>query len=164
VPGNITQAEDRIHRIGQHDSVLIQHLVLEGSLDAVLAKTIIRKQRIIDQALDKAVDIKTEPVLPITPAATDELTRDAVEKEAAALPAKQIAAIHQALRILADLDPDHAGERNAVGFNGVDTDIGHSLASAPALSPKQAVLGLKLITKYHRQLPEALLNAARGIN
>jgi SWI/SNF-related matrix-associated actin-dependent regulator 1 of chromatin subfamily A len=52
VPGNMSQCEDRCHRIGQKDSVLVQHLVLEKSLDAVLAKALIRKQAIIDQALD----------------------------------------------------------------------------------------------------------------
>lgn len=53
VPGVLTQAEDRVHRIGQDaDSVLIQHLVLENSLDAHMAKTIIRKQKQIDKAVN----------------------------------------------------------------------------------------------------------------
>jgi hypothetical protein len=52
VPGNISQAEDRCHRIGQRDSVLVQHIVLDGSIDARLAKTIVEKQAVIDQALD----------------------------------------------------------------------------------------------------------------
>lgn len=56
VPGNVTQAEDRLHRIGQLGSVLVQHLVLEGSLDAKMAKTIIAKQKVIGAALD------TQPV------------------------------------------------------------------------------------------------------
>lgn len=38
VPERIRQAEDRAHRIGQKNSVLVTHLVLEGSLDAHLAK------------------------------------------------------------------------------------------------------------------------------
>ena len=50
VPGNVSQAEDRLHRIGQRDSVLIQHLVLEGSLDCRMARTIIDKQDTIDRA------------------------------------------------------------------------------------------------------------------
>jgi SWI/SNF-related matrix-associated actin-dependent regulator of chromatin subfamily A-like protein 1 len=52
VPAEITQAEDRLHRIGQHDSVLVQHLVLEGSLDAMMAKVIVKKQRILDRVLE----------------------------------------------------------------------------------------------------------------
>ncbi|MBN1250159.1 MAG: DEAD/DEAH box helicase [Anaerolineae bacterium] len=52
VPGNMSQAEDRAHRIGQRDSVLVQHIVFEGSLDAMIAQTLIRKQQVIEQALD----------------------------------------------------------------------------------------------------------------
>ncbi|MEI6084010.1 MAG: DEAD/DEAH box helicase [Verrucomicrobiota bacterium] len=52
VPGVMTQAEDRCHRYGQHDNVLVQHLVLEGSLDAHIARTLVEKQEILDQALD----------------------------------------------------------------------------------------------------------------
>lgn len=52
VPGNISQAEDRCHRIGQKESVLVQHLVLEGSLDERVVEVLIKKQEIIDKALD----------------------------------------------------------------------------------------------------------------
>jgi hypothetical protein len=52
VPGNVSQAEDRIHRIGQENPVLVQHLVVDGTLDAKLVNTIIRKQEIADRALD----------------------------------------------------------------------------------------------------------------
>ena len=51
-PANLSQAEDRAHRIGQHDSVLVQHLVLEGSLDASMAQMLIAKQEVIDRSLD----------------------------------------------------------------------------------------------------------------
>jgi SWI/SNF-related matrix-associated actin-dependent regulator 1 of chromatin subfamily A len=52
VPGKVAQAEDRCHRISQKNSVLIQHLVFEDSLDCKMAKTIVEKQEMIDQALD----------------------------------------------------------------------------------------------------------------
>lgn len=52
VPGEMSQAEDRCHRIGQQDSVLVQHLVLENSLDAKIAKALVRKQGVIERALD----------------------------------------------------------------------------------------------------------------
>lgn len=51
-PTDITQAEDRLHRIGQKDFVFCQHLVLEGSVDAIMAKKMVEKQEIIDKALD----------------------------------------------------------------------------------------------------------------
>jgi SWI/SNF-related matrix-associated actin-dependent regulator 1 of chromatin subfamily A len=53
-PGVMSQAEDRCHRIGQKDSVLVQTLVLENSLDARMAKTLLKKQRIIELVLDVA--------------------------------------------------------------------------------------------------------------
>lgn len=56
VPGNVSQAEDRCHRIGQKDSVLVQHLVMAGSIDSVMAKTIIYKQSVIEKALDPEAD------------------------------------------------------------------------------------------------------------
>lgn len=52
VPGNMSQAEDRCHRIGQTNSVFVQHIVLEESLDAYMAKTLIHKQEVIEKALD----------------------------------------------------------------------------------------------------------------
>jgi SWI/SNF-related matrix-associated actin-dependent regulator 1 of chromatin subfamily A len=54
VPALVTQAEDRCHRIGQRDAVLVQHLVLDGSLDAILVRMMLRKQAIADRALDGA--------------------------------------------------------------------------------------------------------------
>lgn len=49
VPGIMEQAEDRCHRIGQKESVLIQHMCLENSLDAHMCKVLVRKQGIIDR-------------------------------------------------------------------------------------------------------------------
>lgn len=53
VPGNITQAEDRCHRIGQKEQVLVQHIVLADSLDERMVNVLVKKQEIIDKALDK---------------------------------------------------------------------------------------------------------------
>ncbi len=52
VPGKMTQAEDRAHRIGQRDSVLIEHLVSDKSLCARMAKILVRKQAVLSAALD----------------------------------------------------------------------------------------------------------------
>jgi len=56
VPGNVTQAEDRCHRIGQTASVTVQHIVLEGSIDETMARTLIEKQAVQDAALDTRHD------------------------------------------------------------------------------------------------------------
>ena len=52
VPSVVKQAEDRTHRIGQMDSVLVQHLVLHGSVDAMMAKRIVSKQKVIDSTME----------------------------------------------------------------------------------------------------------------
>lgn len=64
VPGNMTQAEDRCHRIGQSDSVLVQHLVFAESMDSKMAQTLVEKQRVIEQSLDKTT---AEPLPPVAP-------------------------------------------------------------------------------------------------
>lgn len=52
VPAQMTQAEDRLHRIGTRANVLIQHLVLEGSLDAVMIRRLIIKQETLAKVLE----------------------------------------------------------------------------------------------------------------
>ena len=51
-PAAMKQAEDRLHRIGQKSSVLVQHLVIDGSIDARMARIIVEKQAVMDAALD----------------------------------------------------------------------------------------------------------------
>jgi hypothetical protein len=153
------QAEDRTHRIGQRDSVLVQHIVFDGSLDSHLAKTLIAKQEIIDQALDaetnvdvagEDIEFKPEDIKPVSD------KRRALDEVAAKLSADQIEAIHSALRVVASMDSDHAQFRNDVGFNGADTMFGCQMAAQERLSPRQAAACFKLIRKYKRQYDDAL--------
>lgn len=51
VPSDMDQAADRAHRIGQRDSVLIDYLVFDGSLDARIMQAVTAKQSVIDEAL-----------------------------------------------------------------------------------------------------------------
>jgi SWI/SNF-related matrix-associated actin-dependent regulator 1 of chromatin subfamily A len=158
VPGNVTQAEDRAHRIGQHDNVLVQHLVLDGSLDVKMARTLIAKQTVIDAALDdEKKALAEEPEAPTGDSATKSLTRSTLEVQALSISPEKIAAAHEAMRILAGMDHDFARNKNDIGFSRIDVFVGHSLAGRPFLSPKQGVLAAKLANKYRRQLPESLL-------
>jgi SWI/SNF-related matrix-associated actin-dependent regulator 1 of chromatin subfamily A len=50
-PGKNEQALDRCHRIGQKDVVIGQFLVLNGSLDAHIARRNIEKQAVLDEVL-----------------------------------------------------------------------------------------------------------------
>jgi len=52
-PGNNTQAEDRIHRIGQTELCHIHYLVYADTVDAYIAKKVVEKKKVIDKILDK---------------------------------------------------------------------------------------------------------------
>ena len=51
-PVEVLQCEDRVHRIGQHNSVLIQYLILEGSTDEILWYMICNKARCASKCID----------------------------------------------------------------------------------------------------------------
>jgi SWI/SNF-related matrix-associated actin-dependent regulator 1 of chromatin subfamily A len=160
VPGNVTQAEDRAHRIGQHNNVLVQHLVLAGSLDAKMARTLVEKQEVIGAALDDET-----AKIPATPskekAASEGTSLEKLAKESEAMTPERIAAIHRGLQMLAGMC-DGARELDGAGYSKLDAGIGHSLANAASLSPRQAALGYKLVNRYRRQLPEGLVQVAKG--
>lgn len=158
VPGNMSQAEDRCHRIGQKDNVLVQHLVLEGSLDSRMARVLIEKQAVIDAALD---EIAQEPVVPVVNAPVTVARKEYQQADEHPMPAEQVRAIHHGLRLL-KAHCDGAFNLDGQGFSKIDVRVGHSLAMAQSLTQKQALLGKKLVNKYRRQLPEDLLAVALG--
>ena len=163
VPGNMTQAEDRCHRIGQHDNVLVQHLVLDGSLDATMAKTLVRKQAVIDAALDDEIaELQAEPLPLYSEPATGSVSRKKVAEESQGLTIAQIAAIHEAMQCLAAAC-DGARKNDMAGFNRIDARVGKSLAMAAYLTPKQAALGLRIARRYHKtQLGQELWQRCQG--
>jgi SWI/SNF-related matrix-associated actin-dependent regulator of chromatin subfamily A-like protein 1 len=150
VPGLIAQAEDRAHRNGQKDTVNVEHLVLTGSLDARIAKIIVRKMEVAYNSLDR----KEETVAPNAPAANKPMSKtEQLAAEGAAIPEAARDMIHDGLKKLSAVDGDRARNINGIGFSKIDTNIGNSLAAASRLSAKQAALGLRLINKYRKQLP-----------
>ena len=174
VPANMLQCEDRAHRIGQTASVLVQHMVLQGSIDARKAEVIVQKMDIAERALDRKT--APEPAANGRPSCTTVRVTDLDEPvvcqdgvtvtsaelaRAVALPPEQVAALHAGLRTLADLC-DGARQIDGAGFSKIDALIGKSLAAAPRLSPRQAVLAKKIVTRYQRQLDPEML-AACGI-
>jgi SWI/SNF-related matrix-associated actin-dependent regulator 1 of chromatin subfamily A len=155
VPGNVSQAEDRCHRIGQRDHVLVYHVVLDGSMDQKLAETLVEKQTVIDAALDKVGGtVKQEPIELPNQAATKSARKGQIEELAQKLTPADMLVIHSCLRQLAGMDQDHAHTQNNMGFNKVDTHIGHDLAERAYLTPKQSALGFLLCRKYKRQVEE----------
>lgn len=164
VPANVTQAEDRAHRIGQTEQVLVQHVLLDESLDSNMVSKVIEKQAICDAALD-TVKVKEPVALPpvgepvkVEPKVVEVRTKAGVQQVVPLTPA-QVAAVHQAMRLLRSRC-DGAHEEDGKGFSGADVRFGWSLAAAPKLSPKQAIYGQRLVRKYQGQLGEEIVLAA----
>ena len=150
VPGNLSQAEDRAARIGQRFSVLVQHLVLEDSLDVRMAQTLIDKQEIIDRALD--VEVEIEPVVDLGAIKLPDYKQVEKETTARKFSEDEKKELLRQVQLLASYDADRAQARNDVGFNRFDSKFGHELAKLDSLSDKQAYFAEKLVHKYRRQL------------
>lgn len=146
VPANMSQAEDRCHRIGQEaDSVLIQHIVINGSLDARMAQMLVAKQAVLDQALDD--EVKHQPLLPTSK------PRPQRPSDFKASPAEISWAV-DGLRKLAG-SCDGAASVDDIGFNKLDARIGHELARVSFnrdLTNGEAWVALRILKKYHRQI------------
>lgn len=143
-PSNVTQAEDRCHRVGQKSNVFVQHLVLNGSLDARMAQILVEKQEIADRALDKSTDLS----------AMKGLLVGKVIEDVPPVPVWKKFLLQEAMAILAQRRDEDEGGR---GFSKFDSIIGQKLAtSAYQLSDKQAHLAFKLAKKYRGQLAPRL--------
>lgn len=155
VPSKMVQFEDRAHRIGQRDAVLVKYGVVPGSIDARMLPVAIAKQEIIDSCLDSDLpDAMFEPI-----AAPDHeplAKRREIAEEALLITSQQQAAIHAGLRALAGVC-DGAQVIDGHGFNKIDALIGHELAALESLTPRQAALGRRLCRKYVKQLGTDLI-------
>lgn len=167
-PADVQQAEDRCHRIGQMDSVFVQHLVFDGSLDADMASLIVGKQAVIDEALDTDSSQAQAEALATTERVVEAAKTAAQEKAEARIRAmesisrEEMNAVHAALRILTGMDADRARYRNEEGFNRFDGDFGHQLAHQTSLTPLQALAARKMLAKYRRQIPAQVFEAMWG--
>lgn len=180
-PKAMNQAEDRCHRIGQRDSVLVQHLVLDGTLDAKIAKMLVRKQAVADAALDRTLEIEKVPEVSTigteiefaqctclaavgdndghaswcdfyaAPLPERTVSRETVTAPPATITEDEIEKIHAALRTLAEAC-DGANSKDGSGFNKMDAAFGHSLAMRERLTPKQALAARRMLRKYKRQI------------
>ncbi len=152
VPGNMSQAEDRCHRIGQDSSVLVQHLVVDGSIDARLAQVLVGKQRVLDKALDNVVvnNISIEDIA--LDVETVEKTFKAKNKKSPKpLPKAVVSSLQDFVASVAS-SCDGAFEEDGSGFNKMDSGLGNSLARQDEWTPAQQHAAKTMVKKYKRQI------------
>jgi hypothetical protein len=161
-PGDMFQAEDRCHRIGQKDMVLAQYIVVQDSLEAYMVNTFIEKQQTIEQVMKPDQISNDLDIQELVNSFKDE-EEEKIEAELGLSEApkyvenEKAEPVLKALQIIASSDADHATAENGMGFNKLDTSIGHSFAEKTHLTTKQYEIAKKILKKYHKQIPEELM-------
>lgn len=142
VPGTLTQAEDRCHRIGQKDSVLVQHMVVEGSIDVNMAKTVIKKQDILDRALDRDTTTMATADDGILKAKSvmQGVSFDQVDKDAARMTRREAGHWVGTLRSLMD---QYSGR-----FSEVDRGIAYAAMQRGFSTRRDGVVAKRLCEEY----------------
>jgi SWI/SNF-related matrix-associated actin-dependent regulator 1 of chromatin subfamily A len=141
-PAIMTQAEDRLHRKGQRKHVLVQHLVLDKSLDEKMAKILVKKQSISTDVLDGVKDhVATIPV-----------TRKSYPKATS----EQRWAAAEGLKQAFELKPGDTGDD---GLDGIDTEeqFGIELAKTSILrklDDKEVHLARSALKKRKEKITE----------
>lgn len=139
VPGNVTQAEDRLHRHGQTRGVLILHWVLEGSLDARMAQVLVEKQDVADRTLDTISE--NELVAPTSnQISTRDVKPEQIAKLALDITKDDIKTVREALNILRE------------DFSQADSPLAEFILEQRTMSPRFAVLGKRLAYRYRARL------------
>ena len=144
VPSAISQSEDRCHRIGQRNNVLVHHLVVTGSIDSKMIKVVLSKQELCDAALDRhstdsSASIYDESDQP--PPLKDPVQEGTRQRVLQWITVPQIFAVHTALKRLA------ADSSRLPLLNDFDLQAVQVLAdpSRVAISGAQAFVGLRIL-------------------
>lgn len=108
----------------------------------------------------RAIDLAGKVRAAVRKAAADVAREGAalVEADAAACADPDMrAAVHDGCRGLSVADEDRATRRNGVGWSPATSRPGHWLAGLDGLDARQAAIGLRLLRRHARQLPDDLL-------
>jgi hypothetical protein len=157
----------------------VQHLVVDGSLDARFVETLLAKQAVLDAALDvrpgapvpphvaALLDPQARPLVdPQGPEAKGERSyaesavgrrRAEIVAIAKTLSPERVEAAHDAMALLMAMDSDRASEKNGMGFSKSDSYVGHELAKRARLTPEEGALAVELARRYRGQLPADLV-------
>ncbi len=158
MPGKLSPAEDRHHRLGQAGSVLIQHVLLDGSLDAKFAATLIKRQEVADKALDR----NAPPHSPhdSKAAATAEASPSRVAQTGPPVARRREPAPRWHALSRRSVPLDRARAMNGLGFSKVDSAVGRKLAELDRLTPKQAALAALFCQRYKRERASQVVREA----
>jgi SWI/SNF-related matrix-associated actin-dependent regulator 1 of chromatin subfamily A len=151
VPGNMSQAEDRCHRIGQEDSVLVQHLVVDGSIDARMAEALVGKQKVLDKALDNVQVLDQSISINDLAVGVKEVEKMFHNKKLAPLSNEIVDAMRSCAAYLASRC-DGALEEDGQGYNGLDSRFGKSITQQLIWTPAVQHAAKKMLKKYREQL------------
>lgn len=139
------QAEDRLHRIGQSQAVLVTDLVVDHPLERRIRELCLWKESVVAASVGASATWRPE----------EAGSRVRAEKKPRRGPAGAVEEwAARALRLLTDLDPDRAREENACGWNRLDGAFGARLAAElpRGLTDGQWVAAVRTCRKYHRQV------------
>jgi len=160
VPASLTQAEDRCHRIGQKDYVVVQYLVFDGSLDQIMLEKIIDKMDVADRALDKPPATDTYSLDSLDPLLNKSEAKDAKKQEqrrrAFTYDEEKVAAVLSGMRHLA-ARCDGARMLDNQGFSGSWVRFGHWFAQLDQPpTDKQVDIAIRCLVYHKRQVPHVL--------
>lgn len=176
VPAIISQAEDRSHRYGQTNSVLVQHIVFEGSLDSYMVCKVISKQEVIDAALDDEIVIQ-EPVT-ITLADVSIKEKSSTNKKNVGSEVtysdvdiiedyfknnrNEIQVVENAILEIKQYC-DGAFQKDDMGFNKIDARVAEKLLNSGVMNSREAAYALLMVWKYKRQLSKETVDVLEKI-
>lgn len=163
LPGAMTQAEDRAHRITQKSAVLVLHLVMEGSLDEYMARRLIEKQDLIDKALNtfaEPVDEEDDEEQ------RDEVREDFAAKEQVSTKGASVATLEaEAKKIepaMASLIRTSITEAQSMGWlSGPDRQIANAIMDTGCAGGVPLAMGRRLLLKYRHKMDQ---DTAKGIS
>lgn len=164
VPANLTQCEDRAHRIGQENNVIVQHLIYDGSLDSRMIKKTIEKQEMTNQALDSLSGVELN-FFDFDEEKYSAMMNEALLEEKNAkntiieIDEKYITEYPQytnlaqktakkAIEYMCSLDTDISTEYNKSGWSRVDSWIGHELNKIGDFNDKYTWVAISILRKY----------------
>jgi hypothetical protein len=135
----MSQCSNRAHRIGQKDNVLVKYYILPGTIDAHMIKTWIKKEEILEKALDtERPELADEAIL--IPQYDSIASRKELQEMSYGITNANRLEIHGALK---QIQPE--------SFTDFERKIFETLRAKPELNPCEAALGKKLLDRTNKK-------------